>query len=77
MKRLAILLLLMPSIASAQALIARPPAEDCSLATIGPDDEVTVNWPCVEVYAAKPDWQDANFHAVAVVLKAVRDGTAK
>lgn len=78
MKRLAVLWLLIPSVTLAQgALIARPVAEDCSLASIGPDDAVTVNWPCVEVYAAKRDWPDATTHSIAVTLKAVRDGTSK
>jgi hypothetical protein len=77
MKRLAIivLLLLIPCAATAQALIARPPAENCYLATIAPDGLVTVNWTCVDVYAAKKDWQVDDLHSMALVMLAIRDQT--
>lgn len=79
MIRLAILLLLIPGAASAQTVIARPAAEDCSLASISSVDAVvTINWPCVEVYAAKTNWQDVSMHSMAIALKAARrDGSAK
>lgn len=55
-------------------------ANSCTLATLGiPDGAVAIDWACVEKRAAEYDPRSMKdiYPAIAHVLKAVRDGTAK
>jgi hypothetical protein len=83
-----------PALAQEDTSAGRPPAafiwkptsgltavvtSECSLAVISADKAVSVDWKCVDRFAAnyEKDGRAQLYPALAVVLKAVRDGTAK